>query len=105
MRLEDYFDVITPDEIRLKGHRINIEQIVERHQAGMTPEQIAADLPSLDLEEVYGALAYYLHFRADVDAYLLTLNQFVEEQERVSDATPSAAVERVRARLAGKQCA
>ena len=39
MQLEEYFDTISPDEIRLKGHRINIEHIVERYQDGMTPQQ------------------------------------------------------------------
>jgi uncharacterized protein (DUF433 family) len=105
MRLEDYFEAITPDEIRLKGHRINIEHIVERYQAGMTPEQIAADLPSLTLEQVYGALTYYLHNRTQVDDYLRRLNDFVEEQVRAEAAHPLPAADRVRARMAEKQSA
>ncbi len=28
MRLEDYFDVLAPNDIRLRGHRIGIETIL-----------------------------------------------------------------------------
>jgi len=69
----------------------------------MTPEQITADLPSLGLEEVYGALTYYLHNRAQVDDYLRRLNDFVEEQVRAEATRQLPAADRVRARLAAKQ--
>ena len=105
MQLEEYFEVISPDEIRLKGHRINIEHIVERYEAGMSPRDIVADLPSLSLEEVFAALAYYLHNRAAVDAYLQRLGGYVDEQVRISDAVSSPVVDRIRARLQGKQSA
>jgi uncharacterized protein (DUF433 family) len=103
MQLEEYFDTISPDEIRLKGHRINIEHIVERYQDGMTPQQIMSDLPSLSLEEVFGALTYYLHNQAEVDEYLARLHDYVEEQVRLANANPSPVVERIRARMREKQ--
>ena len=103
MQLEEYFDTISPDEIRLKGHRINIEHIVERYQDGMTPQQIVADLPSMSLEEVFGALTYYLHNQAEVDEYLARLHDYVEEQVRLANASPSPVVERIRARMREKQ--
>src|SRR5437660_918886 len=105
MQLEDYFDEISPDEIRLRGHRINIEHIVERYEAGMTPQQIVADLPSLSLEEVFGTLTYYLHNQAAVDAYLLRLQAYVDEEARRADAQESPVVERIRTRMRGKQSA
>ncbi|MBI5563538.1 MAG: hypothetical protein HY870_01490 [Chloroflexi bacterium] len=41
MQLEDYFDFLAPDDIRIKGHRIGIETVlyefIHRHR---TPEQI-----------------------------------------------------------------
>ena len=30
MQLEDYFDVLSTDVIRLKGHRIGLEHVIER---------------------------------------------------------------------------
>ena len=42
MQLEDYFDFLAPDDIRLKGHRIGIESVlyayIHQHK---TPEEIA----------------------------------------------------------------
>jgi hypothetical protein len=37
---------------------------------GAAPESIAQSFPSLTLEEVYGAIAYYLAHQAEIDAYL-----------------------------------
>ena len=63
MQLEDYLDIQGPDVIRIKGHRIGLEHIVERYQEGYSPEQIALDFPGLSPEKIYGAIAYYLHNR------------------------------------------
>jgi uncharacterized protein (DUF433 family) len=78
MQLEDYFEFekfptkFGPAErIRIKGHRISIEHVLEYHQQGMGPEAIVRDVyPSLTLEEVYATITYYLHNKAEVDAYL-----------------------------------
>ena len=42
MLIEEYFDFSHPDEIRLAGHRINIETILVEYLDGMVPEEIAA---------------------------------------------------------------
>jgi hypothetical protein len=44
MRLEDYLEFLQPDVIRLKGHRIGLEDIVDAHNEGETPEQIDENL-------------------------------------------------------------
>jgi len=62
MQLEEYFDFQRPDDIRVKGTRIGIETILYDfiHRA-RTPEQIAQTYPSLNLEQVYATILYYLH--------------------------------------------
>jgi hypothetical protein len=40
------------------------------HLNGATPEGIAQDFPLLTLEEVYGAIAFYLANREAIDVYL-----------------------------------
>jgi uncharacterized protein (DUF433 family) len=97
MRLEDYFDFVAPDVIRLKGRRIGLEHIVELYHTGMTAEQIAAHFGDLELELVYGAITYYLHNRADVDATLVRLAASVAEQRRNAAANTSPVIERLRA--------
>jgi transposase len=39
MRLEDYLDFQAPDVIRLRGHRIGLEHVVEAYKEGETPER------------------------------------------------------------------
>jgi uncharacterized protein (DUF433 family) len=90
MQLEDYFDFIEPNIIRLKGHRIFMEHIIGRWLNGRSPEQIVQELPTLELEEVYGAVTYYLHNTASVDTYLERARNSGEEQMRAADANPDA---------------
>ena len=97
MQLEDYFDFAGPDLIRLKGHRIFLEHIVERWLRGQTPEQIVQELPTLELEEVHATIAYYLHNKVALDAYLERARTSAEEQMRQADASPDAVTLRLRA--------
>lgn len=100
MLLEDYFDFLErPYAIRLKGHRIGIEHIVERYQDGFSPEQIVDDLPTLSLEEVYAAITYYLHNKAEIDAYVADIQRDYDERARQARANPSPVEQRMIALL------
>ena len=78
MQLEDYFEFETfntefgpVERIRVKGHRIAIEHILEYYKTGSTPESILRDVyPSLSMEEIYATILYYLANRKKIDAYL-----------------------------------
>jgi len=53
----------------VRGTRIGIDVVVGYHQAGYTPEQIAAELlPQLRLPQVYDALSYYEERREWLEA-------------------------------------
>jgi uncharacterized protein (DUF433 family) len=53
----------------IAGHRIRVMDIVVLHEKrGMTPEQIAAQYPSITLADVYAALAYYFDNREEIEA-------------------------------------
>lgn len=43
--LEDYFEFLSPDDIRLKGHRIGIDNVLDYYPEGYTPEEITANIP------------------------------------------------------------
>lgn len=58
--------------VRVAGTRIPLERVVRAFLAGMTPEQIVHDFDVLAVEDVYAVVNYYLHHRAEVDAYLAT---------------------------------
>jgi uncharacterized protein (DUF433 family) len=54
----------------VRGTRVSLDSIVYRFLDGLSPESIADSFPVLTLEQVYGAIAYYLGHRAEIDAYL-----------------------------------
>ncbi len=98
MQLEDYFDFLGPDIIRIKGHRINLEHVVRYYNEGYSPEQIAQEYPGLNLEVIYATIAYYLHNKAEVDAMIARQQERTAQMMREMDARPPApVVERLRA--------
>ena len=55
---------------RLAGTRVSLDSIVYAFWHGQTAESIAQSFPVLTLEQVYGALTFYLANKSEVDAYL-----------------------------------
>jgi len=97
MRLEDYFDFLAPNDIRVKGTRVGIETILSDYlDLGLFAEQIAARYRTLTLEQVYATLTYYWHNRQQVEAYLDAVYLDMERQRREQDLHPSPAVKRLR---------
>ena len=47
-----------------------LDALVAGFEQGHAPETIQQQFPALNLEEVYGAITYYLSHRDDVQAYL-----------------------------------
>lgn len=58
------------DGYRVTDTRVSLDSVVYAYASGQTAESIAQSFPSLSLEQVHGALAYYLANREEVDAYL-----------------------------------
>jgi uncharacterized protein (DUF433 family) len=52
------------------GTRVSLDSIVYAFLAGQTAEAMAQSFPVLTLEQVYGAVAYYLGHRQEIDEYL-----------------------------------
>ncbi|MEM9542647.1 MAG: DUF433 domain-containing protein [Cyanobacteria bacterium P01_E01_bin.42] len=50
--------------------RISLDSIVYAFHNGQSPESIVRAFPLLTLEQVYGAIAFYLANRAEIDRYL-----------------------------------
>jgi uncharacterized protein (DUF433 family) len=97
MQLEDYFDFLAPDDIRVKGTRVGIETILFDYlDLGLFAEQIATRYRTLSLEQVYATLTYYWHNREEVDAYLRLVDEESERQRREQDLHPSPALQRLR---------
>lgn len=55
---------------RVAGTRVSLDSVVYSWLSGYSPEGIVESFPSLKLEQVHGALAYYLANREEIDEYL-----------------------------------
>lgn len=55
---------------RVAETRVSLDSIVYAFWDGQTTESIAQSFPVLTLEQVYGAIAFYLANRSEVDEYL-----------------------------------
>ena len=54
----------------VSGTRVSLDSVVRAFLAGDSAETIAQAFPVLSLEQVYGAIAFYLAHRDEVDRYL-----------------------------------
>jgi uncharacterized protein (DUF433 family) len=97
MQLEDYFDFLSSDDIRIKGHRIGIESVLyESIFRGRTPEEIADCFPSLSQEQILATLLYYQRHKAQVDAYLAAWIEHSERMRAEQARHPTPAMLRLR---------
>jgi uncharacterized protein (DUF433 family) len=55
---------------RVAGTRVSLDSIVYAFLDGHTAESIQQSFPMLTLEQVYGAITYYLAHREAIEAYL-----------------------------------
>jgi uncharacterized protein (DUF433 family) len=55
---------------RITGTRVSLDSVAYAFLSGMSPESIVDSFPVLTLEQVYGAITYYLAHQAEIDVYL-----------------------------------
>lgn len=69
--LQNYFYIVSENNIRLQGTIIGIETIINEYiNCGHSPEKIAQTYPSLTLEQVYATILYYLQNQEFVTEYM-----------------------------------
>lgn len=62
---------INADGVALVGKsRVRLETVIAAFHDGDSPEQIVDNYDVLTLADVYAVIAYYLHHRDEVEAYL-----------------------------------
>ena len=54
----------------ISGTRVSLDSIVYAFRRGASPETIKSSFPALTLEQVYGAITYYLSKQTEIDVYL-----------------------------------
>jgi uncharacterized protein (DUF433 family) len=75
--------------------RISLDSIVHAFLRGESPETICQNFELLRLEEVYGAIAYYLANQADVDAYLVRQDEKWAQEKNNAEPLPESLRERL----------
>jgi hypothetical protein len=61
-----------------------LASIIFEYRDGSTVETIRANFPTLSLEQIHGAIAFYLDNRGEAEAYLRRLENKWEELERAA---------------------
>ncbi len=78
--------------VRIGQTRVTLDLLIEAFESGDRPEEIVAQIPTLDLGDIYAVLAFYLHNRAAVAAYIAAqeakygeVNRMLQEKWLASD--------------------
>lgn len=77
------------------GSRVSLESVIYPFLDGASPETIVDEFPTLSLEQVYGAVTFYLANRAEIDAYLTETEKLWEEARKNQSPIPPALRERL----------
>ncbi len=70
------------------GTRVSLDSIVNSFLEGLSPEAILEDFDTLSLEQVYGAITYYLANQPAVEAYLMRQKQRWRAMRRAAEPLP-----------------
>ncbi len=72
----------------VNGSRVLLALVVREFRRGESPETIRSHYPTLNLEQVYGAIAFYLGNQGDVEEDLAKRERLEEEFGRMHPAPP-----------------
>lgn len=59
---------------RIADSRVSLDSVVYAYWEGKSPEAIAEEFPTLSVEQVYGAVAFYLRNKQMIDDHLSQQN-------------------------------
>jgi uncharacterized protein (DUF433 family) len=79
--------------------RVSLDSLIYLFREGMSAESMVESYPALTLEQVHGALAFYLGNQREIDAYLAEGQRIAElqhEQTRHTNAELIAKLQRAR---------
>jgi uncharacterized protein (DUF433 family) len=94
MRQNDYVERRDGD-FYIKGSRVPLDSVVHEFRAGSSPESIREAFPTLSLEQVYGAIAFFLGHQGEVEESIHNAEQAWNEFES-SHPVPASIRDRLR---------
>ncbi len=72
----------------LMGSRVPLARVVYEFQNGAAPEAIRLDYPTLSLEQVYGAITFYLANKKEVERDMAERRRIEEEAIKAQPPLP-----------------
>lgn len=72
---------------RIAETRVSLDSVVYAFRRGTSPESIQRSFPSLTLEQIYGAITFYLSHQEEIDQYLL--DGEAEHEKLRADSRPA----------------
>jgi len=102
-QLKEYVTIDKDGAMYAGEARVPMEAIVIAYEAGDSPEMIGRQYRNLSLEEIHGAIAYYLGNRDLVAEYMKRQDELWAYWEKKLAENPSPAVQRMRAIKAARQ--
>jgi uncharacterized protein (DUF433 family) len=93
---KDYIRVDECGVRRIGQTRVSLDSVVIAYRNGSSAEAIQESYPALNLEEVYGAITYFLANMPEVDAYLEDQRKVAEAVRARSEAERPPVVDRLR---------
>ena len=72
---------------RIGDTRVSLDSLVYLFREGMSAESMVESYPALTLEQVHGALAFYLANQKEIDVYMIEGQHAAESQHRQSRHT------------------
>ena len=87
----------------IAGSRVSLDSVVYEFMQGASPELIARSFPSVRLEQVYGAITFYLANQQAIDEYLKAGETEYEQQVQDARARDPQLYQRLEKILHSKQ--
>lgn len=72
---------------RIANTRVSLDSLVYLFREGLSADSMVESYPALSLEQVHGALAFYLGNQKQIDGYLLEGHRAAAEQHNRSRQT------------------
>ena len=77
------------------GSRVSLESLIVPFLDGAAPETLVDEFPTLSLEQVYGAITFYLAHRPEMDRYLKEVEVLWKESRESHPSIPVPLRERL----------
>ncbi len=82
---------------KIAGSRVSLDSVIVAFQRGASAESIQRSFPTISLEDVYGAITFYLANQQEIDEYLRAGDALFAELEARSRLKYSNLHNRLRA--------